>query len=89
MIFTYLEEYERASSYGSMYNSALSFSSLSGCSTCTSITDATKLTPATGSSDGENYNYEYFGSMMTDQFCLLLDPNSETCVEAFSFFVFN
>jgi hypothetical protein len=47
------------------------------------------LTPATGSTDGHIYNYEYFGSMMTDQYCLLLNPKSSSCLEAFSFFLFS
>ena len=78
-----------AYAYGSLYNSALSFGSLSGCSTCSSITDKSILTPPTGNSDGYYYSYELFGYMMTDQYCLLLDSSNPSCLKAFSFFVFS
>ena len=69
------------------YNAALSWSSVVGCKTCNSKTDVKILNSPEGKSNFA-YAFEYGGTMMTDQFCLVYDPKSPTCVKDFSFFTY-
>jgi hypothetical protein len=46
------------------------------------------LTPPTGK-DSYYYGYEYVGTLISDQVCLVFDPKSKSCAQEFSFFSFS
>ena len=52
------------------------------------MTDSNTVDDPT-SAAGKLYAYEYFGALMTDNFCLIFDPSSSSCAKEFSFFAFD
>ena len=60
-----------------LYNVANSWTSTHGCKTCTISGDLAGNNDTTGG-DGNLYNFpnEYYGTILTDWFCLFFDPIS-------------
>jgi hypothetical protein len=69
-----------------MYDAGLSFTASKGCFTCISdLSDVSTLLSPEGSSN-PTYSFEYYGTIMSDNLCLVLDPQSPTCALKFNFF---
>ena len=51
------------------------------------MTDSNTVDDPTGAV-GIFFAYEYYGTVMTDNVCLVFDPSSSSCADSFSFFAF-
>jgi hypothetical protein len=66
-----------------MYDPAASWSVVHGCETCSPETD---LATINSPEKNNQFSFEYYGTIFMDQFCLVFDPKSPTCVQDFGFF---